>query len=93
MEIPIHIPSDRAISRHTRASSKSATETLLLILQFIQYSDYTIDNLREATIEVTEFNGTMIRLLGEPALTPKDTEDATKPTVPSPQKQSFYQSL
>ncbi|KAH8672327.1 peptidase S8/S53 domain-containing protein [Ilyonectria robusta] len=55
-------------------------------------SDYTIDNLREATVEVTEFNGTMIRLLGEPAVAPKDTED-TEPTKLSTQRESFYQSL
>ncbi|KAH6962516.1 peptidase S8/S53 domain-containing protein [Ilyonectria sp. MPI-CAGE-AT-0026] len=91
-EIPIHIPSDRAVSQHTRTSFKSATEPLLLILQFIQCSDYTIDNLREATVEVTEFNGTMIRLLGEPAVAPKDTKD-TKPIELSPQRESFYQSL
>ncbi|KAI3393857.1 hypothetical protein diail_3532 [Diaporthe ilicicola] len=92
-EIPTHIPSNRAVSQYTRTSFQRSTETLLIILQYIQCPEYTAGDLREVSLEVSKFNATMVRLLGEPAVTSKATEHATKPTKLSPERQPFYQSL
>lgn len=91
-QIPFHIPSGRSVSPHERTSFMSTTKELLLVLQFIEESSSDVfEILRVASSEVKDFNGGMIRLLGQPAF--NGAEHATKPTKSSPGRKSFYQFL